>query len=37
LRELFADDGVIFISVDDNKVHNLRLLMDEILLLVCQP
>ena len=30
LKELLADDGVIFISIDDNEVHNLRLLMDEI-------
>ena len=30
LHELLADDGVIFISIDDNEVHNLRLIMDEI-------
>jgi len=24
------DDGVIFISIDDNEVHHLRMLMDEI-------
>jgi adenine-specific DNA-methyltransferase len=24
------DDGVIFISIDDNEVHNLRLLMNEV-------
>ena len=24
------DDGVIFVSIDDNEVHNLRKLMDEI-------
>src|SRR5215813_13683559 len=29
-RDLLKDDGVIFISIDDNEVHNLRLLMDEI-------
>lgn len=29
-RELLKDDGVIFISIDDNEVHNLRLLCDEI-------
>jgi len=29
-RNLLRDDGVIFISIDDNEVHNLRLLMDEI-------
>jgi adenine specific DNA methylase Mod len=27
---LLKDDGVIFISIDDNEVHNLRLLMNEI-------
>jgi len=30
LRELLTEDGAIFISIDDNEVHNLRLLMDEI-------
>ena len=30
LHELLSDEGVIFISIDDNEVHNLRLLMDEI-------
>lgn len=29
-RELLKDDGVIFISIDDNEVGNLRLLCDEI-------
>lgn len=29
-RNLLADDGVIFVSIDDHEVHNLRLLMDEI-------
>ncbi|GIW21252.1 MAG: adenine methyltransferase [Candidatus Sericytochromatia bacterium] len=29
-RSLLRDDGVIFVSIDDNEVHNLRLLMDEI-------
>lgn len=29
-RNLLRDDGVIFVSIDDNEVHNLRLLMDEI-------
>lgn len=29
-RELLRDDGVIFISIDDNEVHNLRLICDEI-------
>ena len=30
LRELLTDDGAIFISIDDNEVHHLRCLMDEI-------
>jgi adenine-specific DNA-methyltransferase len=30
LRELLADDGVIFISIDDNEVGSLKLLADEI-------
>lgn len=30
LRELLDDDGAIFISIDDNEVHNLRRIMDEI-------
>jgi len=29
-RSLLTDDGVIFISIDDNEVHNLRKLCDEI-------
>ena len=30
LRELLSEDGVIFISIDDNEIHNLRSIMDEI-------
>lgn len=30
LRDLLSDDGVIFVSIDDNEVHHLRMLMDEI-------
>lgn len=30
LRELLTDDGVIFISIDDNEQHRLRSLMDEV-------
>ena len=30
LKELLADDGIIFISIDDNEHHHLRKLMDEI-------
>ncbi len=30
LRELLAEDGVIFVSIDDNEQHHLRAIMDEI-------
>jgi len=30
LRELLREDGVIFVSIDDNEVHHLRMLMDEV-------
>ncbi len=30
LRELLAEDGAIFVSIDDNEQHRLRLVMDEI-------
>ncbi|MBF0559666.1 MAG: site-specific DNA-methyltransferase [Nitrospirae bacterium] len=30
LHDLLADDGVIFVSIDDNEVHHLRAVMDEI-------
>ena len=30
LRELLTDDGAIFISIDDNEVHRLRFLMDDV-------
>ncbi len=30
LRELLSDDGAIFVSIDDNEVHHLRALMDEV-------
>ena len=29
-KSLLREDGVIFISIDDNEVHNLRLLVNEI-------
>ncbi len=29
-RDLLKDDGVIFISIDDNEIHNLRKIADEI-------
>jgi len=30
LRDLLSDDGLIFVSIDENEEHHLRLLMDEI-------
>jgi adenine-specific DNA-methyltransferase len=30
LKELLSDDGAIFVSIDDNEVHHLRMLMDEV-------
>jgi adenine-specific DNA-methyltransferase len=30
LRELLADDGIVFITIDDNEQHRLRGLLDEI-------
>ena len=30
LREVLSQDGAIFISIDDNEVHHLRDIMDEI-------
>jgi len=29
-RELLKEDGLIFISIDDNEIHYLKVLMDEI-------
>jgi adenine-specific DNA-methyltransferase len=29
-RNLLRDDGVIFVHIDDNEVHNLRLVMNEV-------
>lgn len=29
-KNLLREDGVIFVSIDDNEAHNLRLLMNEI-------
>lgn len=28
-RNLLRDDGVLFVSIDDNEVHNLRLMLGE--------
>jgi len=30
LHRLLADDGAIFISIDDNEAHTLRMLLDEV-------
>ena len=30
LKELLSDDGVIFVSIDDNEQHHLRMFMEEI-------
>lgn len=41
IHELLREDGVIFISIDDNELANLKLLMDEIFLeqnfIACLP
>jgi len=29
-RNLLSDDGFIFVSIDDNEVHNLRIIMNEV-------
>lgn len=29
-RQLLREDGVIFVSIDDREVHNLRLIMNEV-------
>jgi adenine-specific DNA-methyltransferase len=29
-RNLLREDGVIFVSIDDHEVHNLRMLLDEV-------
>jgi adenine-specific DNA-methyltransferase len=29
-RQLLQEDGVIFVSIDDNEVHHLRMLMNEV-------
>ncbi len=29
-RNLLSEDGVIFVSIEDNEVHNLRMIMNEI-------
>ena len=30
LSQLLSEDGVIFVSIDDNEQHHLRMLMDEV-------
>jgi adenine-specific DNA-methyltransferase len=29
-KELLSDDGVIFVSIDDNEIHHLRTLMEQV-------
>lgn len=29
-RQLLCEDGVIFVSIDDHEVHNLRMIMNEV-------
>jgi len=29
-KNLLRDDGVIFVHIDDNEIHNLRMVMNEI-------
>ena len=29
-KNLLRDDGIVFISIDDNEVHNLKMIMNEI-------
>jgi adenine-specific DNA-methyltransferase len=29
-RQLLREDGVIFVSIDDNEVHHLRQVMNEV-------
>ena len=33
-RQLLREDGVIFISIDDNEVSHLKLMCDEILVMI---
>ncbi len=35
LRKLLADDGAIFISIDDNELYNLKAICDEVFGLNC--
>ena len=30
LRELLAEDGSIWVTIDDNEAHYLKVIMDEI-------
>ena len=30
LRELLAEDGIIWVSIDDNEAHYLKVMMDEV-------
>jgi len=35
LRELLSDNGAIFVSLDDNELHNFRSIMDETPMMRC--
>ena len=30
LRELLSEDGAVFVSIDDNEVHHLRMMMEDV-------
>jgi len=30
LRDLLSEEGVIFISIDDNEIHNLKVMLDDL-------
>jgi hypothetical protein len=30
LKDFLANDGILFVSIDDNELHNCRLLLDEM-------
>jgi adenine-specific DNA-methyltransferase len=32
LKDLLSEDGIIFVSIDENEVHHLRILMDSVFL-----
>jgi len=32
LKDLLSEDGIVFVSIDENEVHHLRILMDSVFL-----